>query len=111
MRQPIIDIIFGISPDPTEGWFDIDLQESWGETPLHIPIYRQSPELAQRLLEKGARRDLPTNEGNYLALHYAVNLSTGEYQNALVRLLAEDHGVSGSASGVPVAAGGAAPAA
>ncbi|KAF4454934.1 ankyrin repeat protein [Fusarium austroafricanum] len=91
-RPAIVKIILDIPPDPGLGWFDIDLQDIWGETPLHIAIYRQSPELVRRLLDKGARRDLPTKDGGYVPLHYAANLAPGECQNELVRLLSADGG-------------------
>ncbi|KAK3387333.1 ankyrin repeat-containing domain protein [Podospora didyma] len=100
MQQPILDILLSIPQFPTNsdvereegGWFDINLQDAWGETPLHIAVYRQSPSLVRRLLDHGARRDLPTTEGRYLPLHYAANLASSKCQNELVRMLSVDGG-------------------
>jgi ankyrin repeat protein len=92
MNYNIIKTILDIPPDPILGWFDIDLQDIWGETPLHIAIYRQSPRLVRGLLDKGARRDLRTKDGDYVALHYAANLAPGECQNELIQLLSADGG-------------------
>lgn len=94
-KQPeVMKFLLSIPPDPIQGCFDINLQDVWGETPLHVAVYGKTADslkCAQMLLEQGARRDLPREEDLVVPLHLAC-WSQEEVKLPFVDLLSADRG-------------------
>lgn len=94
-KQPeVMEFLLSIPPDPNKGWYDINLQDVWGETPLHVAVYGQSADslnCAKLLLEQGARRDLPREEEGFTPLHLAC-WTQEEVKLSFVDLLTSDKG-------------------
>jgi ankyrin repeat protein len=83
--------VLSITKGPTKETLDVSLQDYWGETPLHISIYRDSPECVELLLRRGARVDLETNEAKQTPLHF-TSVSSRESQTRIVDLLSRAPG-------------------
>jgi ankyrin repeat protein len=93
-RPEIVDFLLSIPPDPIEGWFDINQQDVWGETPLHVAVYGKTAsalKCAQLLLERGARRDLQREDDFNTPLHQA-SFAQEEVKLAFVDILTSDQG-------------------
>ncbi len=81
---------FVLSLPEYEGqWFNINHQDRWGETPLHVAVAGSS-ECVKMLLEKGAERDIRDIAGQ-VPLHDA-GLSKGRERYDIVDTLSADEG-------------------
>jgi ankyrin repeat protein len=83
--------VLSITKGPTKETLDVNLQDYWGETPLHVSIYRNSPECVELLLKRGARVDLETDEAKQTPLHF-TSISNSESQTRIVDLLSREPG-------------------
>lgn len=94
-KQPeVMEYLLSIPPDPIEGWYDINLQDAWGETPLHVAVYGKTADAfkcTQLLLERGARRDLPREDDFFVPLHLAC-WTQEEVKLSFVDLLTSNKG-------------------
>lgn len=70
-------------------WFDINSQDRWGETPLHIAA-EGSAELVKLLLTYDAQRDIRTKDKK-IPLHYASH-AKGTERYKIVDVLSEARG-------------------
>jgi ankyrin repeat protein len=87
-RPEIMEFILSIPEDEGE-WFDINHQDRWGETPLHVAVAGSS-KCVKMLLKKGARRDIRDDAGQ-VPLHDA-GLAKGEERYGIVDALSWDRG-------------------
>jgi len=90
----VMELVFSIPVHPTQGWFDIDLQDEYGETPLHVAVYGKSADsvrCVEMLLAKGARRDLPREGDLAVPLHMA-GWAEENVKPSIVDLLSADRG-------------------
>ena len=87
----MMEYVLSITNGPIKDTLDVNPQDRWGETPLHISIYRNSPECVELLLGRGARADLKTVEADQTPLH-VTSLSSGESQTRIVDLLSREPG-------------------
>lgn len=76
-------------PEYDGQWFDINHQDIWGETPLHVAVGGLF-ECVKMLLDAGARRDLLTTSGQ-VPLHLS-SLSEGDNRFKIVDILSSDEG-------------------
>jgi ankyrin repeat protein len=82
--------ILSIEADPNGQKLDINWQDDWGETPLHISIYRSSPGCVELLLNCGARCDFQSDGVKQTPLH-VVSIAKTETQAQIVDMLATEH--------------------
>ena len=90
----VMNYVLQIPEHPLQGWFDIDLQDEWGETALHVAVYGKSADsvrCVEMLLAKGARRDLPRKGDLAVPLHLA-SWAKEDVKSAIVDLLSSDKG-------------------
>jgi ankyrin repeat protein len=87
-RPKILEFVLSL-PEYNGQWFDINHQDRWGETPLHVAVGGSS-ECVQMLLERGAKRDIPDAAGQ-VPLHHA-GLSKDRERYHIVDTLSSDEG-------------------
>ena len=89
-RAAIMEYVLQIRKDAHEGWFDINRQDQWGETPLHTAA-PGSAACVELLLRKGAKRDIRQEEDFCVPLHLA-SLAKGDEKIGVVDVLSADRG-------------------
>ena len=89
-RGAIMEYVLSIDEDPHEGWFDINHQDQWGETPLHTAA-PGSAACVELLLQRGAKRDMRQKEDFCVPLHLA-SLAKGDEKIRMVDVLSADEG-------------------
>ena len=85
-----MEYVLSIREDPHEGWFDINGQDQWGETPLHTAA-PGSAACVELLLSRGAKRDIRQKEDMCVPLHLA-SLAKGAEKIRIVDILSADEG-------------------
>lgn len=85
-----MEYVLTIPEDAYEGWFDINRQDKWGETPLHISA-AGSATCVELLLRRGAKRDIRQKEDFCVPLHMA-RLAKGDEKIRVVDVLSADGG-------------------
>ena len=89
-RGAVMEYVLTIPEDAYEGWFDINRQDQWGETPLHIAA-AGSAVCVELLLRGGAKRDIRQKEDFCVPLHMA-RLAKGDEKIRVVDVLSADEG-------------------
>jgi ankyrin repeat protein len=93
-RLEVMEFVFSIPIHPTQGWFNIDFQDEYGGTPLHVAVYGKSADsvrCVEMLLSRGARRDLPREGDLAVPLHLA-SWAKEDVKENIVDLLSADRG-------------------
>ena len=85
-----MEYVLQIGEDPHEGWFDINRQDQWGETPLHTAA-PGSAACVELLLRSGAKRDISQKADFCVPLHLA-SLAKGDEKIRMVDVLSADGG-------------------
>jgi len=83
-----VEYVLGLTSSSSGAEIDINHQDMYGETALHIAVYRHFLAAAALLLKrKGCRIDLATFEGRNTPLHHAGNFCSGPIQTRILELL------------------------